>query len=195
MVHDICFHIFDLVQNSVSAGASRIVISIFDSIFADRLEIELSDNGRGMDQETAARIQDPFYTTKSHKKVGLGVPLFKQTALHCQGSFSIDSVPGQGTSVKAVFRRLHIDLPPMGDLEDAVLSLATTLGEVDLLFSYRNDLGEFQLDTAELREHAGGLPLWHPEIRSFLQAYIEENLAGLRRGQVAVEKTKTPGLE
>lgn len=185
MVHDICFHIFDLVQNSVAAGATRIGIKIRDSIFADSLEIELSDNGRGMDQQTAARIQDPFYTTKSDKKVGLGVPLFKQTALHCQGSFSIESTPGRGTSVKAVFRRLHIDLPPLGDLEDTVLSLVTTLGEVDLQFSYRNDLGEFMLDSAELREHAGGLPLWHPEIRNFLKAYIEENLAGLRRGQVA----------
>jgi len=183
MVQDLCFHIFDLVQNSVAAGAGLVSVNIRDSLFRDLLELELSDNGRGMDRETVLRVQDPFYTTKSGKKVGLGVPLLKQTALHCDGSFVIESIPGQGTIVKATFRRLHLDLPPMGNLVDTVHALITTLDGVDLIFSYQNDIGSFALDTRELRQHAGALHLSHPDVSAFLQAYLQEQLGGLLRGR------------
>jgi anti-sigma regulatory factor (Ser/Thr protein kinase) len=179
MVEDISFHLFDLVQNAVAAGARVVSLEIRDAGDDDGLEIEVADDGRGMDEHTLLRVQDPFFTSKRFKKVGLGIPLLKATAEVCGGGFAISSRPGQGTSVRARLRRGHIDCPPLGDLEGALLSLMTTLEGIDLRFRYRAPGGEFSLSSAEARDQAGSLPLGHPDVRRFLREFIHQGLAGL----------------
>ncbi|MCK7493004.1 MAG: ATP-binding protein [Comamonadaceae bacterium] len=100
------------------------------------------DDGRGMDEETAARARDPFYTSKGFKKVGLGLPLLEATASSCHGDFDLESEPGRGTTVQARLEQGHWDCPPLGDLSDTVLSLLVSLDDVDLRFSYSGDRGE-----------------------------------------------------
>jgi hypothetical protein len=179
MVEDLCFHVVDLVQNSVAAGAGRIELNISDSARNDFLAIEVRDDGRGMDRRTLLRIQDPFFTSKSFKKVGLGIPLLKATSEACCGDFRITSRPGVGTRVRARLRKSHIDCPPLGNLEETLLSLLVTLEKVDIRFSYRSGLGAFSISSAEARVQAEGLHLSHPDVYRFLKNFIHEGLGAV----------------
>ena len=135
MVEDICFHLIDLVQNSVAAGAAEIRLDIVESKKQNILTLEVADDGKGMDNQTMEKVQDPFFTTKSFKKVGLGIPLLKATAQMCRGDFNIRSAVGHGTAVKAELQRSHLDCPPLGNLQDTLLSLLVSLDQIDLHFS------------------------------------------------------------
>lgn len=180
MVEDICFHLVDLVQNSVAAGARTVRVDIAESAGSDRLTLEVSDDGRGMDRQTLRRVQDPFFTTKGFKKVGLGIPLLKATAQACRGDFRIASRPGRGTRVRARLQRSHLDCPPLGNLEETLLTLLVSLDGIDLRVAYRSDRGEFSLSSGEVRQQAGGLHLSHPDVYQFLRQYIREGLGGAR---------------
>lgn len=179
MVEDICFHLVDLVQNSVAAGARVIRVQIRESPASDSLELEVEDDGRGMDGPTLLKVQDPFFTSKSFKKVGLGIPLLKATTEVCRGDFAIRSRPGRGTRIRASMQRSHLDCPPLGDLEGTLLSLLVSLEAVDLRFTFHGGRGSFAVSSAEARAQAGDLPLSHPEVYRFLREYIRTGLAGL----------------
>jgi len=176
MVEDICFHLTDLVQNSVAAGATTIRLDIAESEKQDTLALEIADNGRGMDPLTLEKVQDPFFTTKSFKKVGLGIPLFKATAQACRGDFAIHSQVGRGTSVRATMEKNHLDCPPMGNLQETLLTLLVTLEAVDLQFSYRSDRGEFSISSGAIRLQIGELHFSHPDVVAFLRDYIHSGL-------------------
>ena len=179
MVEDLCFHLVDLVQNSVAAGARVIRVSVIEQAVGDSLTLEVADDGRGMDRPTLLKVQDPFFTSKSFKKVGLGIPLLKATAEACRGNFRIASRLGQGTRVRARLQRSHLDCPPLGDLEETLLSLLVSLDKVDLRFRYRNERGEFSLASADVRLQVGDLHFSHPEVYQFLKDYIREGLGRL----------------
>jgi hypothetical protein len=180
MVEDICFHLLDLVQNSVAAGARVIRLTISESRATNTLSLEVADDGKGMDAATLDRVQDPFFTTKSFKKVGLGIPLLKATAQACHGDFSIRSEPGRGTEVKARMEKEHLDCPPLGDLEDTLLSLLVSLEQVDLQFVYRSDRGEFAISSGEIRGQVGALHFSHPDVYRFLKEFIRDGLSSVR---------------
>jgi anti-sigma regulatory factor (Ser/Thr protein kinase) len=180
MVEDICFHLVDLVQNSVAAGASVIRLSISESRKENAVSLEIADNGRGMDTPTLDRVQDPFFTTKSFKKVGLGIPLLKATAQACHGDFSIRSELGRGTEVRARLEKDHLDCPPLGDLEETLLSLLVSLDQVDLRFAYRSDRGEFAISSDDVRRQVGALHFSHPEVYGFLKEFIRDGLSSVR---------------
>jgi hypothetical protein len=179
MVEDLCFHLLDLVQNSVAAGARTIRLDIRESGADDSLVLAVTDDGHGMDRQTLLKVQDPFFTSKSFKKVGLGIPLLKATTQYCRGDFRITSRPGQGTQVRARLQKSHVDCPPMGDLEGTLLSLLASLEGADLRFTYHSDRGEFSLASDDIRAQAGGLHFSHPEVYRFLKDYIHEGLGRL----------------
>ena len=179
MVEDLCFHLVDLVQNSVAAGARTIALSVREDKSRDSLTLEVADDGRGMDRPTLLKVQDPFFTSKSFKKVGLGIPLLKATSEACRGHFSIRSRAGQGTRVQARLQKSNVDCPPLGDLEATLLSLLASLDQVNLVFSYRNDRGKFSLSSEEIRRQVGDLHFSHPEVYGFLKSYIHEGLGAL----------------
>lgn len=176
MLAELSMHILDIVQNSVSAGANLVRVRVEEDTQRDLLLIEVEDNGIGMDRETIEKVQDPFYTTKTHKKVGLGIPLFKQTALHCDGTFEIKSEKGVGTLVRATFKKSHIDLPPLGNLKDTILTLVVSQPSVDFVFEVIKDDRIFVLDTREIKKELQDVPINHPEVVRFLKEYIDENL-------------------
>lgn len=179
MVEDLCFHITDLVQNSVAAGAKTIEIKVKQSAGNRWLTIEVVDDGRGMDSEALERSHEPFYTGKTFKKIGLGLPLLKATAQICRGEFHITSEPGKGTKVEAKLDGHDIDCPPLGDLNTTVLGLMVSLEEIDLQFRFENSRGVFSISSAEIREETGGLHLSHPEVYAFLRDYFQTQLKPL----------------
>jgi Histidine kinase-, DNA gyrase B-, and HSP90-like ATPase len=182
MMAELCYHIIDLAQNSATADSDNIFIRLEDSLAKDLILMEIKDDGKGMDAETVINVQDPFFTTKSTKKVGLGVPLLKEAAALCDGDFSIISAIGEGTTVRASLRKSHIDRPPVGDLKDTILTLlVSTVGPEDAKipnvdFEYSTDSGTFRLSINEIKEEVGDVPLSHPEVLTFLRKYISENI-------------------
>ncbi len=179
MVEDLCFHLVDLVQNSVAAGARTIRLSVSESTRLDTLTLEVADDGRGMDTLTLSRSQDPFFTSKSFKKVGLGIPLLKATTQACRGGFRITSRPGRGTRIRARLQKSHLDCPPLGNLEETLLALLLSLEPVNIRFTYRNDEGNFSLASEDIHGQVGDLHFSHPEVHRFLKSYIHEELGRL----------------
>jgi signal transduction histidine kinase len=136
-MQDLALHILDLVDNSLRAGATRVRVRVVEYPAADRLEVEIGDNGHGMDRDTVARALDPFFTTKPGKAVGLGLALFAQAARESGGSLSVDSSPRRGTTLRAVFGLRHPDRKPLGDMRGTMELLAQAHPRVTFDFDYR----------------------------------------------------------
>jgi hypothetical protein len=177
---DLSMHILDIVQNSIRANAKLIGIEIAERPDENQLIITITDDGAGMSQEQLQRAIDPFYTSRTTRKVGLGLSLFKQNAEMTGGSFHIESEVGKGTTVTAVFGLNHIDRPVMGDLVGTLLLLICSPGDADYVFKHQTPSGEFELDTRQVRQVLENVPLSHPEVRSFLKEMLEENLKQIK---------------
>lgn len=179
-MRELALHILDVLENALEAGATRVDLAIIEDLEADLLTIAVRDNGRGMDAQTANRTLDPFYTTRTTRHVGLGLPLFAAAARRCEGDLTVDSCPGKGTAVTAVFRHSHIDRAPLGNMADTLL--AFLLGSRgDLQLHYRHQVGAqtFELDTEAIQAELGDVPLSHPKVRNWLHEYIVEGEAEL----------------
>lgn len=146
-MEDQSLHILDIVENSIRAGAKEVEIRIDEDVAKDRLEIEISDDGAGMDQATLEKALDPFFTTKSVRKVGLGLSLFREAARAAGGDMTVQSKPGKGTSVKATFRHSHIDRQPLGDLGKTLETLIVANPEVRFRFYHRENGEELRFDS------------------------------------------------
>jgi anti-sigma regulatory factor (Ser/Thr protein kinase) len=138
-MEDLSLHILDIVENSVAAAADRIEILLVEDTRNDRLSLEIRDNGRGMDEETRNQALDPFYTTRTTRRVGLGLPLLSQAAREAGGTFELESEPGRGTLVKAVFQLSHPDRKPLGDLAATLETILSGRPDLDLHFEYKKD--------------------------------------------------------
>ena len=178
-MRELSMHLLDVMENSLAAGATRVEVVIEEDLAADRLNITIRDNGRGMSAEVLARVFDPFYTTRKTRHVGLGLPLFKAAAQRCDGDVTLESALGVGTTLYATFRHSHIDRAPLGDITGTLVTFLLG-GTCDL--AYRHRVGEraFAFDTAAIRAELGDVPLSHPEVRRWLQAFIAEGEAGLQ---------------
>lgn len=176
---ELSLNVLDIVLNSVKAKASLVTIEILER---ERLEITITDNGCGMAPEFLARVIDPFTTTRTTRKVGLGIPLFKLAAEMAGGTFQIESEVGVGTTVRATFDPHNIDCPPLGDMAGTMVTLISGYPETDFL--YRRAVGEheFSVDTRQLREIMGEIPLSSFEVTNFVREMIEENERELTRG-------------
>lgn len=172
---EISLNILDVAENSTRAGASLVSIAVFTDRAADQLTVIIRDNGRGMTEEEAARAADPFFTTRTTRKVGLGIPFFKYAAESTGGSFSIESEPGTGTAVTAVFGLSHIDRMPLGDINCTIETLITCHPDTDFLYHYRYNEASFELDTRSFRRILGDIPLNAPEVSAFIKEYLREN--------------------
>ena len=175
MMPELSLNILDVAENSVRAEASLIKISVDENTVTDTLTIIISDDGRGMDSETAARVTDPFYTTRTTRRVGLGLPFFRMAAELAGGSLSITSKPGEGTTVTATFGLNHIDRMPLGDLNATIETLIHCNHEIDFIYCHTVDGRELRLDTKEFRCVLGDIPLNTPEVAAFINDYLKEN--------------------
>ena len=167
---DLSSHMMDIVQNSIRAEASWIQIRICEDPEADLFLIEIQDNGCGMDEATLARVRDPFFSSRTVRKVGLGIPLLQQNAERTGGKVSIVSQPGQGTTLTARFGHSHLDRPPLGDVAETLTLLAAANPAI-------------HFDTQEIIQVLEGVPLGHPEILPAIQNLIRENLKEIHADQ------------
>ena len=150
--------IADTAQNSIEAGARRVSVELVED--GRTVSVTVADDGKGMDEATCARAFSPFFTEAGkhdRRKVGLGLPILKQLCDACDGSCSLESEPGVGTTLRYGFRADHIDLPPMGDLAEAVLTLFNYPGDFELVFSHRRPGGSYSVSRSELADAVGGL--------------------------------------
>ena len=182
-MQELSLNVLDIAQNSVRANATEIGIEVAESETADSLSITITDNGCGMTQEQVNRVVDPFYTTRTTRKVGLGVPFFKMAAEMAGGTFSIDSTPGKGTTVKATFVRSHIDRMPLGDMPQTICCLMCMNESINVLYTYRFNNRTFEISSAQFREILDGVPLGTPQIMQFIGEYLKENMDALQNGE------------
>lgn len=173
-MREISLHILDIVQNSISAGASLIGVSILESSDEDLFTVKISDNGKGMSEELVKKVTDPFTTSRTTRKVGLGIPLFKAAAELTGGSFEINSELGRGTVVTAVFVRSSIDRQPLGDIAGTMLGLFTSYESIDFVYMHELDGKFFKADTRDIKKILGGVSFSQPEVYLWLADYLKE---------------------
>ncbi len=173
---DLSLHILDIVQNSIRAKAALIGIEIAEHPDENQLIITITDDGTGMSPEQLKRAFDPFYTSRTTRKVGLGLSLFKQNAEMTGGNFKIESELGKGTKVTAIFGLNHLDRPIMGDLVGTLLIMICSSEEINYVFKHQTPSGVFKLDTREVRQMLENVPISNPEVRLFLKELLQENL-------------------
>ena len=178
---EISLHILDIAENSLSAGASLVEIMLEKDDVRDRLTLTVRDNGPGLSPEDVARVTDPFYTTRTTRRVGLGLSLLKQTAEQSGGEFRIDSAPGAGATVRAEFALSHLDRPPLGNLTDTLMTLIVGRQDADFVYRQTNDGQVFELDTREVKAELDGVPLSNPDVLVFLRENIKSGVADLAR--------------
>ncbi|MBE6824823.1 MAG: sensor histidine kinase [Ruminococcaceae bacterium] len=174
-MRELSLNVMDVAQNSVTAKASLVTIIVKESDKNDFLDITIKDNGCGMTKEQVQNVIDPFFTTRTTRKVGLGVPLFKMAAEQTGGSFSIDSTLDVGTTLFAHFVKSSVDMTPLGDINSTIKILIQCNPDIDFVFSHSTDNGEFTLSTIELREILGeDVPLNTPDVLEWIGGFLSE---------------------
>lgn len=174
-MEDLSLHLLDIVENSTRAGAKLIEIKLEENREKGLLEIVIRDDGPGMDIEMVDKVTDPFVTTRTTRRVGLGLPFFRQSAEEAGGCFTIRSEKGRGTEVRATFQLDHIDRKPVGDIGSTMISLILGNPKVDFVYESNLDGKEVGFDTREMREELGGdLDLTDPAVLGLIKGLFEE---------------------
>jgi hypothetical protein len=152
---DLSLHLLDIVENAIAAQARTVTISVTENLPQDRLELVIADDGQGMSPEELRRVTDPFTTSRTARRVGLGLPLLKHLAEQCHGVLSLVSRRGEGTRVKVMFQYGHIDRPLLGDVVSTLLCIVSANPEIRLIYRHRVGEVSYRLDTAELAQLVG----------------------------------------
>ncbi|MEL7626048.1 MAG: ATP-binding protein [Anaerolineaceae bacterium] len=175
-MRELALHILDIAENSISAGASRIEITVKQDTRIDEMCISVKDNGMGMAEEMVANVMDPFTTSRTTRKVGLGIPLLKQAAEACNGGMTIESQPGIGTHLVVKFQESHIDRMPLGNLSDTFLTLLLGSPEVNWVLDYQINNEIFQFDDSEVKEAIDGMSMTDYRVIEYLTSTIENGI-------------------
>lgn len=184
MMTELSLNILDIVQNSIRAGSTLIEVSIVANTQLGTLTITIKDNGCGMTKETLLLLTDPFYTTRTTRRIGLGIPFFKYAANSSGGDFTITSKVGVGTTVVATFLLYHIDRMPLGDITATMHSLITFNYPLDFLYTYIIDDKHFTLDTREFKKILGDVPFTAPEVKAYIKEYLVEGKQDVDSGTI-----------
>lgn len=175
-MEDLSLHILDIAENSICAGADVIEIKIEENTKDDLLILEVRDNGKGIDREMINKVTDPFFTTKTVRRVGLGLPLLKQSSEECDGHFSITSAEGKGTDISASFRRSHIDRKPLGDIASTLIVLIAANPQIDIIFEYKRNGYGYRFDTSEIKPDLGDIPINTPSVLKVIKEELRRGL-------------------
>lgn len=173
---DIAMHLLDIVFNSIRAKAKNIIIYIMESELKDQIICRVEDDGCGMDSQTVENVQSPFFTTRTTRNVGLGVPLFKEGALQTGGTFRLESEVGKGTVIETTYVKSHLDCPAMGNLPETIATLVQADATIEYHIDIVYDNHTFTFDTKEIKEILDGVPIDEPDIILWLKDYIKEGI-------------------
>jgi anti-sigma regulatory factor (Ser/Thr protein kinase) len=158
-MEDLSLHILDIAENSIAAGAQHVEIRVLQSQKNDRLCLEIVDDGRGMSENMLQKATDPFVTTRTSRRVGLGLSLFEQAAKRAGGEFKIASTPGVGTKVTGVFQYSHVDRQPLGDMGATLLALIVGNPQVEFTYLHQTDNSQVAFSTEEIKAQLGDIPI------------------------------------
>ncbi len=188
-MREISLHLLDIAENSVAAESQSICVDAIEDLQNDLLKVSVTDNGRGMSAKTAGQVLDPFYTTRTTRKVGLGIPLLKLAAESSGGGLSLETESGKGTRIEASFRHSHIDRMPLGDIGMTFLTLLVSYPQVNWVFNYEvtetdGARRQFRLDDKEIKSVLGDMSFTEPDILKFLRSLIEEGINSLTPQEV-----------
>ncbi len=181
-MQELSLNILDISENSVKAGASLVTI-LLDYKQDETLFLSIEDNGKGMEKEVVERVLSPFYTSRTTRKVGLGIPFLKMAAELTGGNISIKSEPGKGTTISAEFHTDHIDMMPLGDMGGTMSVLISGNPHMDFVYTLKKDGKEFTLDSRNIKEILDGVPVESPEVAVFIREYTEENSRPILNGK------------
>ena len=179
-LRDLSLHLMDIIQNSLKAGAGCIVTSL--QAEDGKLVMIIEDNGCGMDREMLERVTDPFSTTRTTRKVGLGIPLLKAAADRTSGGLQITSEKGYGTVVKAYFDIRNVDRPPLGDIAQTIAGVILANPETNLKLILRRDNKVFELDTEEIKARLGEVPITEYNVLIWIREYVNEGIIAIFGG-------------
>jgi len=177
---ELSLHILDIAKNSVKAKASLITINIDEDEEKNLLTIEIIDNGCGMSEDFLKTVKDPFSTTRTTRKVGMGLSLFEVAAEQCGGELKIESELGKGTRVEVTFELNSIDRAPIGDMAGTMTTLISGSPEIDFIYCHKINGKEFALKTEEIKTVLGDVPLDLPEVVMWIDGYIKEGLGEIQ---------------
>ncbi|MGD9568474.1 MAG: ATP-binding protein [Sedimentibacter sp.] len=176
---EISMHILDIVMNSVKAKATLIEIFIEDNIIDNFLKITIKDNGIGMSNETIKLATDPFFTTRTTRSIGLGLPMLKENCERCNGYLRINSKLGEGTTIECCFERNNIDRAPLGNMGDTIMTIINSLNNCELLYNHVSGGGKFNLNTEEVKVVLDGGSINDSEVLLWLKDYVNENIRSI----------------
>ncbi len=180
-MRELALHLLDIAENSVSANARNIRIVVAENTTANRMHLAIIDDGKGMDAEMVARVTDPFVTSRTTRKVGLGLPLLKAAAEACNGFLQVESQVGKGTTITVEFQLDHIDRMPLGNLTSTMLTLIIGSPEVHWVLDCQVDDRTFTFDDAPIKQELGDvIPLSEPAVLAFIRDELETGIASLQ---------------
>jgi hypothetical protein len=179
-VRELSLHILDIAENCVTAKADLVRISIHENTHTDKFSFSVSDNGKGMDEDMLQKVTDPFVTTRTTRKVGLGIPLLKAAAESCNGGLTINSMVNKGTKISCWFQRSHIDRMPLGDIVNTVTMLIIGYPDVHWIFRYEFNDAMFEFDDEFFKSELGDISLSEPSIITFLRDHLKEGIEGVQ---------------
>lgn len=180
-MRDLSLHLLDLAENAIRAEAGLIQITIREDLKNNWFEMTIEDNGKGMDAQMLNKVTDPFTTSRTTRKVGLGIPLMKDTCERAGGRFRIDSEPGKGTKVQAEMVYDHIDRPPLGNIIETLISLLLYGEKTDIIYRHYYDDRSFCFSTIEIKEMLSGAPIDAPQVLAWAKEYLFEQMQLLRK--------------
>jgi len=175
----LALNILDIAQNSIRAKASEIFIGIKESKAEDLFEINIKDNGTGIPLEMLGRVTDPFVTTRTTRKTGLGLPLLKFQSNLTGGDLIINSAEGRGTSVKVTFSLSHVDRQPLGDIAGVMTILMTANPEINFLYGHKTDSGDYSISSKEIKDYLGIDNFRDSSLLADIKEMINQNLGDI----------------
>lgn len=179
-MNDLSLHIIDIIQNSLSAGASLIKLTVGEKRSSNLLFIEIEDNGKGMTPQQVNNLDNPFFTSRTTRRVGMGIPLFRDSARQSGGNLVVTSQLGKGTKVTATFELNNIDCPPLGDIANTLILMVSANPNIEFFFRYVFEESEYVFDTVEVKEILEGLPINAPSVIRMLTNMVDANIKEIK---------------
>jgi len=180
----LALNILDIVQNSIRAKADEISIEIKESLSGDLYSIKITDNGTGIDDAIFKSVTDPFVTTRTKRRMGLGLPLLKYHAELAGGGLKIESAVGRGTEVTATFSYSHLDRQPLGDITGVLIILIASNPGINICYLHSTDMGEYHFSANEIKEYLEVETLYDTALLQDIKSMISENLKAINASGV-----------
>lgn len=183
-MNELSLHILDICQNSIKADAKTVEIIITENTTMNSYNIKIIDDGKGMDEKTLSGVADPFFTTRSTRKVGLGISLFKMAAELSNGSLTINSKPNVGTVVDATFDHNHVNRAPLGSIEETISILCLNEEGIDIVYKHNYNNKTYLFDTREVKQVLEGIPFTDYNVIMWIKNNIIDGVASIQKEEI-----------